>query len=162
MFQTGGLLVLPFLSFWDFPGDFPDLRGDGPGIFPIGPFPLSQPIKSTYEEQSRKGPRHNLDHSRKKSGKHPGLETPRFSFSQSSPKKAHKHKEMGPQNWTLDPTPKTPLDPPPPRNSLCTVFCWENQHLHKEFGRLSPLLDPPARVPPKFFMQIFFGCFFRS
>ena len=48
---------------------------------------------------------------------------------------------MGPQNWTLDPTPKTPLDPPP-RNSLCTVFCWENQHLHKEFGRLSPLLDP--------------------
>ena len=74
-------------------------------------------------------------------------------------KKAHKHKEMGPQNWTLDPTPKTPLDPPP-RNSLCAVFCWENQHLHKEFGRLSPLLDPPARVPPKFFMQIFFGCFF--
>ena len=66
---------------------------------------------------------------------------------------------MGPQNWTLDPTPKTPLDPPP-RNSLCTVFCWENQHLHKEFGRLNPLLDPPARVPPKFFMQIFFGCFF--
>ena len=35
----------------------------------------------------------------------------------SSPKKAHKHKEMGPQNWTLDPTPKTPLDPPP-QNSL--------------------------------------------
>ena len=68
---------------------------------------------------------------------------------------------MGPQNWTLDPTPKTPLDHPP-RNSLCTVFCWENQHLHKEFERLSPLLDPPARVPPKFFTQIFFGCFFRS
>ena len=77
-----------------------------------------------------------------------------------APKKAHKHKEMGPQNWTLDPTPKTPLDPPH-RNSLCTVFCWENQHLHKEFGRLNPVLDPPARVPPKFFMQIFFGCFFR-
>ena len=66
-----------------------------------------------------------------------------------------------PQNWTLDPTPKTPLDPPP-QNSLCTVFCWENQHLHKEFGCLSPLLDPPARVPPKFFMQIFVGYFFRS
>ena len=73
MFQTGGFpdldfffLFCPFLSFWDFPGDFPDLRGDGPGIFPIGLFPLSQPIKSTYEEQSRKGPRHNLDHSRKK------------------------------------------------------------------------------------------------
>ena len=60
-------LVLPFLSFFvlfrTFPifWDFPDLRGDGPGIFPICPFPLSQPIKSTYEEQSRKGPRHNLD-----------------------------------------------------------------------------------------------------
>ena len=26
----------------------------------------------------------------------------------SSPKKAHKHKEMGPQNWTLDPTPRPP------------------------------------------------------
>ena len=34
-------LVLPFLSFlsfWDFPGDFPDLLGDGPGIFPICSF----------------------------------------------------------------------------------------------------------------------------
>ena len=61
----------------------------------------------------------------------------------------------------LRPNPQDPLRPPPPRNSLCTVFCWENQHLHKEFGRLSPLLDPPVRVPPKFFMQIFFGCFFR-
>ena len=68
-------LVLPFLSFlglsrifWD----FPDLLGDGPGIFPISPFPLSRPIQSTYEEQSRKGPRHNLDLSRKKS------ETPGF------------------------------------------------------------------------------------
>ena len=80
-------LVLPFLSFVvlfrTFPIflGFPDLRGDGPGIFPICPFPLSQPIKSTYEEQSRKGLRHNLDLSRK-SGTHPGLETPRFSFSQ--------------------------------------------------------------------------------
>ena len=59
------------------------MLGDGPGIFPICPFPLSQPIKSTYEEQSRKGPRHNLDLP-EKSGKHPGLETPRFSFSQKS------------------------------------------------------------------------------
>ena len=56
--------------------DFPDLLGDGPGIFLIRPFSLSRPIKGTYEEQSRKGPRHNLDLSRKK------LETPRFSFSQ--------------------------------------------------------------------------------
>ena len=68
-------LVLPFLSFFVFSRffwEFPDLRGDGPGIFPICPFPLSQPIKSTYEEQSRKGPRHNLDLSRKK------WETPGF------------------------------------------------------------------------------------
>ena len=51
-------LVLPFLSFLsflDFPGDFPDLLGDGPGIFPIRPFPLSRLIKSTYEEQSPEG-----------------------------------------------------------------------------------------------------------
>ena len=68
-------LVLPFLSFLGlsrFFWDFPDLLGDGPGIFPIRPFPLSRPIKSTYEEQSRKGPRHNLDLSRKK------WETPGF------------------------------------------------------------------------------------
>ena len=78
-------LVLPFLSFFvlfcpflsflglsRFSRDFPDLLADGPGIFPICPFPLSRPIKSTYEEQSRKGPRHNLDLSRKK------WETPGF------------------------------------------------------------------------------------
>ena len=62
-------LVLPFLSFFvlsRFFRDFSDLLGDGPGIFPIRPFSLSQPIKSTCEEQSRKGPRHNLDLSRKK------------------------------------------------------------------------------------------------
>ena len=66
-------LVLPFLSFFVLflsffvlSRGFPDLSGDSPGIFPIGPFPLSRPIKSTYEEQSWKGPRHNLDHSRKK------------------------------------------------------------------------------------------------
>ena len=62
------VLFCPFPIFWD----FPDLFGDGPGIFPICPFPLSQPIKSTYEEQSRKGPQHNLDLSREK------WETPRF------------------------------------------------------------------------------------
>ena len=84
-FQTGGFpdldlsfLFCPFLGLSRFFRDFPDLLGDGPGIFPICPFPLSQPIKSTYEEQSRKGPRHNLDLSRKKVGntrvwKHPGL-----------------------------------------------------------------------------------------
>ena len=57
-----------FVLFGTFPifRDFPDLSGDGPGIFPICPFPLSRPINSTYEEQSQKGPRHNLDLSRKK------------------------------------------------------------------------------------------------
>ena len=47
--------VCPFLSFLElsrFFWDFPDLLGDCPGIFPICPFPLSRPIKSTYEEQS--------------------------------------------------------------------------------------------------------------
>ena len=61
-------LVLRFLSFLGlsrFFRDFPDLLGNG-GDFPICPFPLSRAIKSTYEEQSRKGPRHNLDLSRKK------------------------------------------------------------------------------------------------
>ena len=95
-FQTGGFpdldlsfLFCPFLFFLGlsrFCWDFPDLLRDGLGIFPISPSPLSRPIKSTYEEQSRKGPRHNLDLSQKK-GKHPGLETPRFSFSQKRCKK---------------------------------------------------------------------------
>ena len=71
-------LVLPFSSFFVLFGTFPIFLGfsrfarDGPGIFPIGPFPLSRPIKSTYKEQSRKGPRHNPDLSRKK------WETPGF------------------------------------------------------------------------------------
>ena len=75
MFQTGGFPDLdssfffcPFLSLLGlsrFFRDFPDLSGDSPRIFPICPFSLSRPIKSTYEEQSRKGPRHNLDLSQK-------------------------------------------------------------------------------------------------
>ena len=75
-FHTGGLpdldlsfLFCPLVSFLGLSRcfrDFPDLLGDGPGIFPIRPFSLSRPIKSTYEEQSRKGPWHNLDLSLKK------------------------------------------------------------------------------------------------
>ena len=67
VFRSGP--VLPFLSFLglsQFFWDFPDLLGDGPGIFRICSSPLSRPIKSTNEEQSRKGPRRNLDLSRKK------------------------------------------------------------------------------------------------
>ena len=79
-------LVLPFLSFCllglsRFFRDFPDLFGDGPGIFPMCPFPLSRPINSAYEEQSRTGPRHNPDLSRRQGTppvwKPPGLETPK-------------------------------------------------------------------------------------
>ena len=76
----------PFLSLFvlsRFYRDFPDLSGDSPGIFPICPFSLSWPINGTNEEQSRKGPRHNPDLPRKK-WEHPGLENPRFSFSQFS------------------------------------------------------------------------------
>ena len=66
-------LFLSFLGLSRFFRDFPDLPGDGPGIFPISPFLLERPIKSTYEEQSRKGPRHNLDLSPKKWGETPGF-----------------------------------------------------------------------------------------
>ena len=80
MFSNGGVsrsgLVLPFLSFLGlsrFFWDFPDLLGDGPGIFPICPFPLSLGLlRAPTRSQSRKGPRHNLDLSRKK------WETPGF------------------------------------------------------------------------------------
>ena len=81
-FKRGVFPIWTCPSFLSFLGlsrlfrDFPDLFGDSPGIFPICPFPLSQPIKSTYEEQSRKGPQHNLDLSRKKWETPPGLETP--------------------------------------------------------------------------------------
>ena len=87
-FKRGGLpnldlsfLFCPFLSplglsrfFWD----FPELLGDGPGIFPICPFPLSRPNKRNCPERVRD----TIWTFPKKSGKPPGLETPRFSFSQ--------------------------------------------------------------------------------
>ena len=66
------VLLCPFWDFPDFSGIFPICSGMVLGFSPIRPFSLSRPIKSTYEEQSRKGPRHNLDLSRKK------WETPRF------------------------------------------------------------------------------------
>ena len=88
-FKRGGFPIWtcpPFLSFFSFLGlsrffrDFPDLLGDGPGIFPIRPFSLSRPCRSTYEEQSQKGPRHNLDLSRKKVWKPPGLASLKKGF----------------------------------------------------------------------------------
>ena len=74
-------LVLPFLPFLGlsrFFRDFPDLLGDSPGIFPICPFPLSQPINRNNPERVRD----TIWTFPEKSGKPPGLETPRFSFSQ--------------------------------------------------------------------------------
>ena len=70
------VLLCPFWDFPDFFRDFPDLLGNGPGIFPIRPFSLSRPTKSTYEEQSRKGPRHNLDLPRNKWETPPVWKTP--------------------------------------------------------------------------------------
>ena len=88
MFQTGGFpdldlsfLVVLFGTFPIFSG-FPRFARGWSGDFPDWSFPLSRPINRSYEEQSRKGPRHNLDLSRK-SGKPPSLEPPR-SFSQNS------------------------------------------------------------------------------
>ena len=86
-FKQGGFLDLdmssffvlfcPFWDFLDFSRIFPICPGiDYPGIFLICPFPLSWPINSTYEEQSRNGPRHNPDLPREM------WETPRLTFSQ--------------------------------------------------------------------------------
>ena len=92
--QTGGVsnggvsrsgLVLHFLSIFVLLGlsryvqDFPDLPRDSPGISPICPFALSWPTNSTYEEQFRKGPRHNPDLSRKKVGNPPVWKPPGFA-----------------------------------------------------------------------------------
>ena len=76
-------LVLPsssFLSlFWTFPiffRDFPDVLGDGPGIFPIRLFSLSQPTKSTYEETVPKGSATQSGPSPKKVGNPPVWKPP--------------------------------------------------------------------------------------
>ena len=95
-FQTGGFPIWTCPSlFWSFFASFfasfpiflgfsPELLGDGPGIFPICPFPLSRPIKSTYEEKSPERVRDTIWTFPNKTGKPPGLETPWFSFSQLS------------------------------------------------------------------------------
>ena len=73
-FRRYGLVCpnLFFCPFWDFP-IFAGFSRFVRGIFPIYPFPLSQPINSTYEEQSRKGPRHNFGAFPNPIWKHPGL-----------------------------------------------------------------------------------------
>ena len=84
-------LVLPFLSFfvlfcpfWDFPdfsGIFPICSGMVRGFSRFVPFlflgPLRAPTRNSPERV-----RDTIWTFPKKSGKHPGLETPRFSFSQ--------------------------------------------------------------------------------
>ena len=70
-----------FLSFWDFPGDFPDLRGDGPGISRFVLF-LFLSLLRAPTRNSPERVRDTIWTFPEKSGKHPGLETPRFSFSQ--------------------------------------------------------------------------------
>ena len=70
---------------WAPPSDFP-IFGTFPmlsGMIPSCLFPLSRPMKSTYKEHSRKGPRHTQDLSRKKS-ETSILETSRFTCSQQS------------------------------------------------------------------------------
>ena len=127
-------LVLPFLSFLGlsrFFRDFPDLLGDGPGIFPIRPFSFSRPIKSTYGEQSRKGPRHNLDFSRKK------WETPRLGISQqnrwkrkqrSTPRQSGSRNERG--NYLL--TLVTRIAATSNRKSLATATATQKNHCDSE------------------------------
>ena len=67
-FQRGGAsrsgLVLPFLSFFCLFRDFPDLLGDGPGIFLISLSAYKEPLRGTIWTFLEK------------SGKHPGLENP--------------------------------------------------------------------------------------
>ena len=86
--------VLPFLSFFVLLGPFPIcfsgfsrfVRGT-PGIFPVVLFLFLGLLlinNSTHEEQSRKGPRHTLDLSRRKwetprFGNPPGLASPKIS-----------------------------------------------------------------------------------
>ena len=74
--------------------DFPIFFGDFPGV---GPFPLSRPtnfIESAYEEQSRKGPRHKPDLSRK-SEKPPGLENPGLPSPKFKPQTSPIFQELG-------------------------------------------------------------------
>ena len=128
-------LFCPLFSFWDFPdffGIFPICPGHPWGIFPICPFPLSRPINSAYEEQSRKGLRHNLELSRNR------LEIPRFSIAQLLNKDAHC---QGPRPWGVSngggasrSWPVLPVSAGPKRGCL-NVGAWNAQ----EGGRKAPL-----------------------
>ena len=88
MFQTEGFpnldlsfLFCPFLGLSRLLGDFPDVLWDGPGIFPIGPF-LFLGLLRAPTRNSPERVRDTIWTFPEKSGKPPGLETPRFSFFQ--------------------------------------------------------------------------------
>ena len=91
MFQTGGFpdldlsfLFCPFLSFWDFPdfsGIFPICSGMVRGFSRFVPF-LFLGLLRAPTRNSPERVRDTIWTFPEKSGKHPGLETPRFSFSQ--------------------------------------------------------------------------------
>ena len=90
-------LFCPFLSFPDFSGIFPICSGMVRGFSRFVPFSPSRPIKSIYEEQSRKGPRHNPDLSRKKVGNPPVWKPPGLASLQLGEQKPCKLK-MGVAN----------------------------------------------------------------
>ena len=79
-------LFCPSLSFFDFPGDFPDLSGDFPDWSFSSFSAYYQHLRGTVPKGSatQSGP------FPKKSGKHPGLELPRFSFSQENERDSHR------------------------------------------------------------------------
>ena len=88
-FSRSGL-VLPFFVLFVLAGTFPiflgfpDLLGDAPGIFPDFRFVLFL-FLGLFRAPTRNSPERVCDTIwtfPKKSGKPPGLETPRFSFSQ--------------------------------------------------------------------------------
>ena len=73
------VLFCPFPIFWD----FPDLSGDSPGIFPIGPFPLG-----LLRAPTRNSPERVCDTIwtfPERSGKPPGLETPGLASPKFEP-----------------------------------------------------------------------------
>ena len=82
-FVRGGMVFF-FFSCVRARMNFFDPRALSAGIFPICPYSLSRPFnftKSTYEEQSRKGPRHNPDLSGKKVGNPPVWKLPVYLLS---------------------------------------------------------------------------------
>ena len=74
-----------FCPFWDFPdfcGIVPICSGMVRGSSRFVPFPLSRPFRRAPTRNSPERVRDTIWTIPEKSGKHPALETPRFSFSQ--------------------------------------------------------------------------------